>query len=826
MTDALSSIPSSVYRFQMNRSFTLQSVLDLLPYLQDLGIEGVCCSPLYDAVTPGGYDVVDPNRLHPEICSQKEFDVFTEKLAKLEMKLIFDVVPNHMGISGKKNRWWIDVLKRGEASSYAYFFDIDWSPPNPSLKGKVLLPILQGPYKVALENREIELIWEDGEFWIRYFEHRFPLCPESLVEKEGRESILERFRGNVREIEGLLERQYYRLSYWKMAGAEINYRRFFNISKLAAIRIEDEKVLEEHHRFLFELIKSGKIQGLRIDHPDGLFDPCLYFERLQKKGSFFVLTEKILDFQEMLPERWEVEGTVGYDFLNMVNGLFIQKKNEEELNAIYSSFIGYEQNFEDILYQRRKSYIEQEMGSQIRSLVRLLESIAVSMKSEFEKEDLQQAIKEIVACYPVYRTYIRPGPKERIKDCAYIELAIENARKKAFKIHPALFDFLQTLLLMEVDPNDEEAILFAMRFQQITAPARAKGLEDSAFYIYNRLISLNEVGGYPRTFGTTIENFHAFNRQKLALWPLGSLASSTHDTKFSEDARMRINVLSEIPKLWRSKVHEWQKQNRNYKTRIDEAEFPDANAEYFLYQLMVALWPVSEERLWGCFLKSIREAGLYTSWIRPSQEYETAAETFVRSLFSLSASGNNGFLASFASFHEEIARAGSLNSLSSIVMKMGSCGIADLYQGDEWWNFHHVDPDNRSDVDYALRKKLLKNSEEKKLRILSQSLALRKSRKELFLKGEYLPLTINHDEAIGWIRQLGSDFAIVLAGRFFYGRKEWKGEVVLPENFTRQELVNLFTKETIPLHQKEGKSILFLSDILGEFPGAILISKS
>ncbi len=791
MTNSCSHVPSSTYRFQLTRSFPLRSARELLPYLQELGIEGICCSPLFDAVTPGGYDQVDPNRFHPEICSEEEFTAFCAELSKLGMKLILDVVPNHMGILGKKNRWWIDVLKRGEASDYAHFFDIDWKP----LQGKVILPVLAGPCKALLEKGEIELVWEEG-FWIRYQEHRFPVCPMSLPEEEA--GILERFSGNPVELEGLLERQHYRLAYWKMAGSEINYRRFFNINELAAIRIEDESVLAEHHRTVFELIESGKVQGLRIDHPDGLFDPGSYLEKLRGKGATLVLTEKILGFQELLPEKWEAEGTVGYDFLNAANGLFIQKRNEKELTAVYNAFLGYERSFEDVLYERRKNYIEREMGSQIRMLCSLLEP------SDFIKADLSRALQEIIACYPVYRTYIRPGAKERKSDSGYLEIAIEKARRRAKLLHPSLFDFLRSLLL---EGNPE----FAMRFQQITAPAMAKGFEDSTFYVYNRLISLNEVGGYPQTFGTTIEEFHAFNQQKQLHWPLGSLASSTHDTKFSEDARMRLHVLSEIPERWKTQVFEWKKRNQIYKTQVGEELFPDANAEYFLYQLMIALWPVSEERLWHSFFKSIREAGIYTSWMSPSKEYEAAAESFLRSIFQ----------DKDTAFQEEIAEVAALNSLSAVVMKMGSCGIADLYQGDEILNFRHVDPDNRASVDYAMRKNLLGKSEEKKLWILSQSLNFRKRHKELFLKGEYLPLTIDNERAIGWIRKHGSECALVIAGRFFYGQKPWEGEVALPEDFPGEKLIHLYTKKSIPIHRRGTKAYLLLSEVLKEFPAAI-----
>lgn len=789
-------LPSCVYRLQMSRSFTLHDAVDLLPYLHDLGVDGVYCSPLFDAVTPGGYDITDPARIHPELGGREAFELFCAKLSEFKMVQILDVVPNHMGIRGKKNRWWLDVLEKGPTSPYACFFDIDWKPQ------KILLPILKEDFNSALEKGEITLVHEEDRFWIGYYDYRLPLCEGSDPKEEIRE---------------LLKKQYYRLSCWLNAGNEINYRRFFNINELVAICIECKRVFEKHHGFALELIQKGKAQVLRVDHPDGLYDPYSYFKRLRSSGVKLILAEKILNFQEALPEKWNVDGTAGYDFLNMMNGLFVKKENEGAMTKVYRDFTGQLEDFGEIVYEGRKAYIEKEMSSEIALLASMISQQATA--KDFTGSDLRQALREIIANFPVYRTYMDPKIVQREKDKEYICLAISQAKVRAPLLPTSLFDFLQSLMLFD---GESDEIHFVMRLQQVTAPSMAKGLEDRAFYCYNRLISLNEVGGFPYRFGTTPEEFHAFNRLKQQRWPYGLLASSTHDTKFSEDARMRLHVLSEIPDLWRSRALEWQAMNASLKTRIGNALFPDANAEYYLYQLLLALWPDSMEeassqsfadRLWRCFYKALKEAGSHTSWRRTNEEYEQACLAFLRSLLSV----KEPFFDLFCDFHQKIALAGEKNSISSVIMKMGSCGIVDQYQGSEGWRFCHVDPDNRASIDFEGCSK-----EKKKFPLVAKALAFRRAHKELFLEGDYLSLQVENERAVGWIRRKGSEVVLILAGRFFFNAGKWEGVAILPEDTSCNRFEDIFTGSIFSPHQ----SRVSLSEALGERPASIFWGKT
>lgn len=741
----------------------LKKPLILFPFLHSLGIEGVYCSPLFESASPNGYDITNPNALNAHIGTKDDYEAFCNQLKHYEMKQVLDIVPNHMGIKGSQNLFWLDVMEKGPGSPYAGFFDINWTPEKPSLNGKVLLPILETYYGHILEKKAIQLFWDKG-FWIRYQDYQLPIalqsyffilkyihqgtpskCPNEWSRCLGIAKQLEDSKNEERTaqknlfinlyntskfiqsqidqvivylnenklLHPLLEKQFYRLCRFLSAGQEINYRRFFNINDLVAIHMEKEAVFNTYHEWVFQLLKEKKIQGLRIDHPDGLYNPSAYFKRLKKANPPFMIVEKILDFKETISEKWEVEGTVGYEFINILNGSFIKKENEEAFTQIYEDFIEEKANFSSILYQRKKRYINLQMRGEVNFLGTLLEELASEnlYYRDFTKIDLSYAIEEIMACFPVYRTYIHPEEEIEKKERNYVLFAVNAAKEKSPEIDPFIFDFIQSILLCEFDYSKEEKHLgidFLLRFEQLTAPIMAKGLEDSTFYIYNRMISLNEVGGRPDLFGHTKTEFHHFNKEKLAKWPLGLLPSSTHDTKFSEDVHFRLNVLTEIPHLFEEKVNAWKTHNKKYKKRIKNSLFPDLNTEYFIYQLLLGIpFFLDKDRVWQSVLKAIREAGIYTSWHLPHAAYENSVRDF---LFDLITEGKeNLFYPSFVQFQEKIALYGYWNSLSALVLKIGSCGIVDIYQGCETWNFSLVDPDNRKKIDYATEKTALQN---------------------------------------------------------------------------------------------------------------------
>jgi (1->4)-alpha-D-glucan 1-alpha-D-glucosylmutase len=677
--------PSSLYRLQLTKEFTLKEATKLLPYLHALGVEGVYCSPYFLAHSPHGYDIVDPNRLNPDLATAKEYEAFCNKLHALGMFHLADIVPNHMGIVGG-NRWWEDVLEKGRDSPYAKFFDVDWR------QDKILIPLL-------------------GE-----------------DEKE-------------------VEAEHYKLVSWKRASEEIGYRRFFNINELIGIRIEDPEVLKEHHRWIFELLKQGRVDGLRIDHPDGLYDPKGYFDALRKQFTGLVVVEKILGWDEELPDNWKVEGTVGYEFLNRLTGVFVQKS--DELTQVYRRFIQDRPDFAKLLYENKKFYMETEMRADVRSLASRFLSFTVKMApyETFTLEDLEEALFELLASFPVYRTYIPPKGEMSPRDGYDLKGAFDRAHRSNKRV----FHFLEEVFFLKLDtPYLRDCIL---RFQQLSAPIMAKGFEDITLYNYNRLLALNEVGSEPTRGGVTVEEFHRFCKRKQERWPLGILTSSTHDTKRSMDARMQLATLAEMPEAWEEALKEWQQKNAPFKEKC----FPDPNMEYFLYQMLLALWPSSPSfsRLWPLLQKSLREARTYTSWREPNQEYEGACKHFLKEILK----PKHPFLASFRSFQKKIQERGEWKVLAATALKLGAPGIVDVYEGCEHWRYSWVDPDNRTPVDYTQAQTL-------KYEVHKRALTFRREHKELFLEGEYLPLEVGNRAIIAYLRKWKKQSLLVAAVRF------------------------------------------------------------
>lgn len=753
-----------------------------------------------------------------------------------------------------------------------------------------LLPAAPRTYALILEN-ELDLLKstyeENDEEWLEYQKlielyRFFPVATQerALNKREGRDRLISLFKHSYKLrrhiskqillfngkkgrassfdlLHKFLEAQYYRLSFWRVAGHEINYRRFFNVNELVSIRIEEEKVLESHHRWLFELLQEGQIQGIRIDHPDGLYDPVRYFERLRQRARVFTVTEKILERKEKLPEDWAVEGTVGYEYLNLLNGVFVQQENEKALSEIYEEFIGKKIDFAEILYKSKKKFTDIDMVSDVEAIGLKLDRLSETSWEyrEFTRHDLTEAIAEVIACFPVYRSYITPeGPVSR-RDQHYIKIAIEKAKSRVHNLDVSIFEFLEDVLLVKarIRPEEEAAYReFAIHFQQLTAPIMAKGAEDTAFYIYNRLISLNEVGGDPSHFGHSIGDFHAQTQEKKEKWPYGFLTSSTHDTKRSEDVRARLNVLSEMPERWNLEVRKWSLLNSKHRI-----EGISSNTEYFIYQTLLGVWPQVPlkkkqylpfcERIWGVIIKSLREAGQETSWSFPNSAYEEAVRSFFFAI--LLDVGSNHFLKLFRDFHKIIDRYGAWNSLSQTALKIASPGVVDIYQGNELLNYRLVDPDNRGAINFDLRKKTLRSLSktkpdqlfkahdlsELKLFVQTKSLHFRQAHKDLFLDGEYIPLRTRgarKHHVIAFLRKKEEKVLIVLVGRFFsqlaaaegdlpLGKHSWEDtEVILPASpdFKKSNLTDLFTEAKVTVKKRGNTTTLSCAQVFEYLP--------
>lgn len=649
--------------------------------------------------------------------------------------------------------------------------------------------------------------------------------------------------------------------------------RFFDINELAALRVEDTEVFAFHHRLAFELIARGAVQGLRIDHPDGLYDPPAYFRALQKTylleteknippekldrilkeeefracAPLFVVVEKILDRKESLPGNWNVQGTVGYDFLNVLNGLFVDPANENKFDELYEQFIGTRLDFESLIYQTKKFFALVHMPSEINMLAYRLDRISETNRRyrDFTLNNLTVAIREVIASFPVYRTYISPEDTEvSERDAKYIHIAIEKAKRRTPGLTRTVYDFLKQILTLKLIPeigSEEEKQYrdFILRFQQLTGPIMAKGLEDTAFYIYNRLVSLNEVGGDPMHFGTSIGDFHATNIDRNKRWPAGFNASSTHDTKRSEDARMRLNALSEIPDEWASQLAKWALVNEKHKTEIGGVLFPRRNTEYFFYQALIAVWPNEEtdrgkfrERIWNTMLKSAREAKLETNWVNPDQDYEAALKRFVDQV--LADGEDNLFPKVFLPFQKKIAEWGMKNSLLATLLKVTAPGIPEIYQGCETWNYSLVDPDNRTPVDFETRVKNLEEikrrglaSKDTKLYVLWKTLTFRKNYPEIFMGGDYIPLKVTgkkEKNIVAYMRKNHGCSAIVIAARFFSELSpdtDWEDTaVLLPPGDSKWKDV-LSGKET----ETESSNALLVSPIFGSALSVALLTE-
>ncbi|MGE4180174.1 MAG: malto-oligosyltrehalose synthase [Limisphaerales bacterium] len=863
------SVPRATYRMQFHAGFTLRDALGLVPYLDDLGVSHLYASPLLKARrgSPHGYDTCDPSAIEPDIGDESDLETLAGALHQRGMGLILDIVPNHMAAS-PQNPWWRDVLKQGRASRHADAFDIDWNVPDPSLRGRVLLPILGDEIDQVLSRGElVPAVGEDGVV-VRYFDHSLPTAPESLPSERGSaEEVVAWLKEDSTAWRTLLDRQHYRLAFWRHGDARLNYRRFFTITDLVGARVELPRVFEATHRKVLEWHRRGWVDGFRVDHPDGLWDPKEYFERLRTAApKAWIVVEKILETGEDLPEDWPVAGTTGYDFLARALGLFVDPGGKEPLTDFYAAFTGEPVDYLRLVREKKRWMLRHGLEAEVVRLARLFrEAMSVTSgptKPSPDLELLRDAVLELGACFPVYRTYVRAGSQGAAQEPirAMDSEVIRDAVAAAWGERPELagvLEVLQDMLLLRTpSPAAGE---FAMRFQQLTGPAMAKGAEDTACYCYNRLVALNEVGGNPAEFGLAVDSFHRACQASLERWPDAMLATSTHDTKRGEDVRMRLAQLSEIPDRWREAVARWSRGNEGHRRN----GWPDRNTEYLYYQTLVGAWPLPVDRAIAYMEKAVREAKLRTDWTAPVAGFEEALREFITRTLE-----DPEFVRDVARFVAPLARSGMIVSIGQTLLKLVTPGVPDIYQGTEIADDSLVDPDNRRPVDFARRQALLTDLDQAsangrlpdliaewvrtpedgrlKLHVIRAALAYRKRHPDLFRSGRYLPLEATGSKAarvVGCARLLDGIAVIAVIPRWIVGLATGQDELPTGEGTwgdTRLELpeelrgrdpvgwvgrrwLNLLTGERVDVvaSSKLGASIR-IAEALRTFPVALL----
>jgi (1->4)-alpha-D-glucan 1-alpha-D-glucosylmutase len=693
----------ATYRLQLHAGFPLAAAQRVLPYLKDLGISHVYLSPCLQAC-PGsqhGYDVTDPTHISDDLGAEAAWRGFVEEARSLGLGILLDIVPNHMAASSR-NPWWDDVLANGRASRYRGFFDFRIAEDQPF---QVQVCALARPYGAALEAGEISIITEGGTPRVSHHDNTWP------VNSASRQALPERgaaAQGEVEppdltadQLDALLRQQSYRLHGWRLAGELTNYRRFFDIGTLIGVRVEAAEVFEATHARIAEMIAAGDIAGVRVDHPDGLRDPLQYFQRLKgllPHGRIYV--EKILENDERLPEDWPVDGTVGYEFLSKVNRLWMDDQRTDVLTAAYADFTGHSVDLGKLMREMKRDIVESTFSADHEALTAAALALARAdwHTCDLSPRHLREALARVIVAMPVYRTY-RTSHALREHERRILLEAVQSARSSSPETDAAVFDFLAGLFTKPVLNAAETD--FIAKWQQLTPAVMAKGVEDTMFYAFDRLVSCNEVGSQASLVGISADKFHEFCHFLSERWPRTMLATSTHDNKRSEDVRARISILSEIPERWAEALHAWSAltapawQNRA----------PDRHAEYLLYQTLIGAWPLGRERCWQYMLKACREAKINTSWHEPNAGYEEKIRGFVDGLFATSE-----FLSSLEAFVQPLILPGRINSLAQTLIKMVAPGMPDFYQGSELWDLSLVDPDNRRPVDFARRVELVQRA--------------------------------------------------------------------------------------------------------------------
>jgi malto-oligosyltrehalose synthase len=775
--------PRATMRLQFHKGFTFADAEKIVPHLARLGISHIYASPITTARAGSmhGYDVIDPTRVNPELGGEPALRRLVATLRDAGLGLIIDIVPNHMAV-GAENPWWFDVLAHGQASRYASYFDIDWNAEDERLRGKVLLPVLGKSQREALRDGEISLAREPGGSVAKYFRHCFPISGK--------------VHGNE-DLGAILARQHYRLAWWRVANDEINYRRFFDINELAALRMENPQALEETHALVFRLYAEGLIDGVRVDHIDGLADPAAYCRTLRQRldaleskrppsapgGRPYIVVEKILLGYETLPQGWDCDGTSGYDFMNQVSAVQHDAAGEGTLNALWESISGRSSDFAVEEETARREIIVRSFSAQLEACVRSFHRLALAEGRETTRAALRRALIELLAHFPVYRTYATTSERPE-HDGRFLQAAVAGAKRTCLSNDRDVVDLLDGWLRQRSDRTEVADIQYGAvtQFQQLSAPIAAKSVEDTAFYRYGRLLSRNDVGFDATRFSDSAADFHANMERRRITFPRGMLATATHDHKRGEDVRARLAVLSEYAAEWAEAAPRWVHQCAQLAPDMRPADIA------MLLQMIVGAWPldlvIDDERGRRAFAdrlaqwqeKALREAKFVTDWSVPNEAYEQAARELVMAL--IAHSERPTLLNEIVAFVDRIAPAGAVNGLAQTLLKLTAPGIPDIYQGTERWDFSLVDPDNRRPVDFALRAGPLPEDIETliagwrdgriKQLLSARTLAVRKRHPELFTEGDYLPLAVTGEHAgrvIAFARRLDSAIAITILPR-------------------------------------------------------------
>jgi (1->4)-alpha-D-glucan 1-alpha-D-glucosylmutase len=837
------TVPRATARIQFHRGFTMDDGVAIVPYLKRLGISHMYASPLLTARpgSPHGYDIVDHNSINPELGGLPALHRLVAALRAEGMGLLLDIVPNHMGVGGADNALWLDVLEWGRASPYADFFDIDWDPPDPALRGRLLAPFLGSPYGTALDAGDIRLTYDDAAgklYFSVYGEHRFPLAPanhalvlhgaggrmdavahafarlsdsaggraglraaaaaaqamlrDAAASTAGRAALdgaIARFGAETAEDRGrlhaLLERQHYRLAWWRAAADEINWRRFFDINTLAGVRVEVPRVFDETHALILKLYGEGLIDGVRIDHVDGLAEPRAYCRKLRRRmetagrsrppeaphGAPYIVVEKILAPHERLAADWQTDGTTGYDFMDQVGAVLHDPAGEAPLTALWTELTRRPGDFHEEERAARRQILRDNLASELNAASVALKRIAARdlATRDFTLTTIRRALTEVLVHFPVYRIYAGlAGPSA--EDTRTLDWAFAGAARGIRPADRPLLDVLrgwvadQAPRAAPAGPRRQERLRAMVRVQQLSSPTAAKSVEDTAFYRYGRLISRNEVGSNPGQFALPVAGFHAECRERGQLLPGALLATATHDHKRGEDTRARLAALSEIPEEWRAMLARWMRLNAPLRRDLEGGPAPSPADEIMLYETLVAAWPLDlepgdtqgvqefAERVAAWHVKAIREAKLVSEWAAPNEAYEAACRDFL--FATLDAARPARLVEDIAGFAQRLAPAGAINGLAQTVLRMTAPGVPDLYQGADLWDFSLVDPDNRREVDYDRRRALLARNQEPasllaewrdgavKQAVIARTLALRAARPDLFATGQYQPVRV------------------------------------------------------------------------------------
>ncbi len=757
--------PASTYRLQLRPEFGFAHAAAVADYLAALGVTHAYASPYLQAA-PGsahGYDVVDHHRVNIELGGDDGHAAFCAALGAAGLGQVLDIVPNHMAIT-PENAWWTDVLENGPSSRYASYFDVDWDPPEQKLRNTVLMPVLGDHYGKVLEAGDLQLARDGGSFVIRYFDHVFPVAPPtydlplamaaahagsdelaflasaaealppatatdrpSLLRRHRDKEVLKRhlarlcsedptaaaavdgavarINADVDLLDSLLDRQNHRLAFWRTAGSELDYRRFFDVTTLAGLRMEEEQVFEDTHHLVLGWLREGVLDGVRIDHPDGLLDPAAYLARLRAEAGddAWIVVEKILEHGESLPSTWPVDGTTGYDALGVIGGAFVDPAGERALTAAWETFTGETWAWDELVHDAKHLVMRDVLAADLHRLTHAFVEVCESSRRhrDHPRAELRDVLREAMASFGVYRTYVAEGERAKPGDAAVIDEALERVVAHRPDLDPDVVDLLGRVLCGE--HAGEAATRLRLRFQQTTGPVMAKSVEDTAFYRGTRLLSLNEVGGDPSVFGTDVASFHQHWQEAHARWPAAMVSSSTHDTKRSEDVRARLALLSEAPEQAAASMEALAALAEAHRTRQpDGTSLPDRPTVWLLLQTLVGAHPLSLERILAYAEKATREAKVMTSWLDPVPAFDDAVRAYLEG-----ALGDPAFTAALDEVVAPLVEPGWRNALAAQLLKLTVPGVPDVYQGTELWDLSLVDPDNRRPVDFEHRRSML-----------------------------------------------------------------------------------------------------------------------